>query len=69
MYGGDGADKLTREEARAVEPVAPGTKTSQLGQLSEALGGTAEAKMHRFLHRFLQGAQSGINSDHFPSDF
>lgn len=69
MYGGDGADKLTREEARAVEPVAPRTKTSQCGQLSEALGGTAEAKMHRFFHRFLQDAQSGINSDQFPSDF
>lgn len=52
-----------------MEPVAPRTKTSQRRQLSEALGGTARAKVHRFFHRFLQGVQSGINSDHFPSDF
>ena len=31
MYGGDGADKLTREEARAVEPVAPELKPPNLG--------------------------------------
>lgn len=68
-YGGEGGNKLTTEEGRAVEPVAPRTKTSQRRQLSEALGGTAGAKVHRFFHRFLQGVQSGINSDHFPSDF
>ena len=49
-YGGESGNKLTREEGRAVEPVAPRTKTSQRRQLSEALRGTAGAKVHGKIH-------------------